>query len=152
MHKDSAEVVQQNLATVGIKAELNLPDWATRVTFGNRGQYDLAVGGTAADNNDPDGLANLLDGSLSPSYIRSFGVRVPKIEELLKAGRAELDATKRKAIYKEMETLAITEAPIVGLAWRSQGYAMQKEVTGFKNLPGALSFYSGLTLEDTAVG
>jgi len=152
MHKDSAEVVQQNLAAIGIKAELNLPDWATRVTLGNRGQYDLAMGGTAADNNDPDGLANLIDGSLSPSYVRSFGVRVPKIEELLKAGRAELDPAKRKIIYNEMEALAIAEAPVVGLAWRSQGYAMQSDVTGFKNLPGALTFNSGLTLEETAVG
>jgi peptide/nickel transport system substrate-binding protein len=152
MHKDSAEVVQQNLAAIGIRAELNLPDWATRVVLGNRGQYDLAMGGTAADNNDPDGLASLIDGSLSPSYIRSFGVRVPKIEELLRAGRAEFDEARRKAIYRELETLALAEAPIVGLAWRSQGYAMQREVTGFKNLPGALTFYSGLTLEETAAG
>ena len=152
MHKDSAEVVQQNLAAIGIKAELNLPDWATRVTLGNRGQYDLAMGGTAADNNDPDGLANLIDGSLSPSYVRSFGMRVPRIGELLKMGRAEPDLSKRKSIYKEMESLAIAEAPIVGLAWRSQGYAMQKDVTGFTNLPGALTFNSGLTLEQAAMG
>jgi peptide/nickel transport system substrate-binding protein len=152
MHKDSAEVVQQNLAAIGIKAELNLPDWATRVNLGNRGQYDLAMGGTAADNNDPDGLANLIDGSLSPSYIRSFGVRVAKLEELLRAARAEFDKARRKAIYHDMETLAIAEAPIVGLAWRSQGYAMRRDVMGFRNLPGALSFNSGLTFEETAIG
>ena len=29
MHKSTAEVVQQNLATIGINVELNLPDWAT---------------------------------------------------------------------------------------------------------------------------
>jgi hypothetical protein len=29
---------------------------------------------------------------------------------------------------------------------------MQGDVTGFKNLPGALTFNSGLTLEETAVG
>jgi len=29
---------------------------------------------------------------------------------------------------------------------------MQKRVTGFKNLPGALTFYAGTTFEDTAVG
>jgi len=152
MHKDTAEVVQQNLAAVGIQAELQLPDWATRVQLGNRGQFQIAVGGTAADSNDPDGLANLLDGSLAPSYVRSIGVRVPRIEELLRAGRSEFDPAKRKAIYAEMERVAIEEAPIVGLAWRSQGYAMQKDVSGFKNLPGALSFYSGLTFEETSVG
>jgi len=152
MHKDTAEVVQQNLGAVGIQAELQLPDWATRVQLGNRGQFQIAVGGTAADSNDPDGLANLLDGSLAPSYVRSIGVRVPRIEELLRAGRSEFDPAKRKAIYAEMERVAIEEAPIVGLAWRSQGYAMQKDVSGFKNLPGALSFYSGLTFEETSVG
>ena len=152
MHKDTAEVVQQNLAAVGIQVELQVPDWATRVQLGNRGQFQMAVGGTAADSNDPDGIGNLLDGSLAPSYVRSFGIRVPRIEDLLRAGRGEFDPAKRKAIYAEMERVAIEEAPMVGLAWRSQGYAMQKNVAGFTNLPGALSFYSGLTFEETSVG
>lgn len=152
MHKDTAEIVQQNLAAIGINVEMNLPDWSTRVATGNKGQYDLAVMGTATDSNDPDALANLMDDSLSASYVRSFGLKAPKIAELLKAGRAEFDLAKRKAIYKELESVAINEAPIVGLAWRSQGYATQKDVAGFKNLPGALTFHSGITLEETSVG
>ncbi|WP_426956486.1 ABC transporter substrate-binding protein [Muricoccus radiodurans] len=151
MHKDTAEVVQQHLAAVGINATLNLPDWATRITLGNRGQYDLAVMGTAADSNDPDGIANFIDGSLSPSYVRSFGLKVDRITELLNAGRAEFDEAKRRDIYREMERIAIEQAPMVGLTWRSQGYAMRREVTGFQNLPGALTFYSGLTFETANV-
>jgi peptide/nickel transport system substrate-binding protein len=152
MHKDSAEVVQQNIAAIGIKAELNLPDWATRVTIGNKGQYDMAMMGDAADSNDPDGVAKAIDGSLSPSYSRSFGLKTDKITALIKAGRAEFDLGKRKAIYQELETVVGEETPIVGLAWRSQGYALQKRVSGFKNLPGALTFYSGTTFEDVTVG
>jgi len=152
MHKDTAEVVQQGFAAVGIRATLSLPDWATRVSQGNRGQYEVSVGGTAADSNDPDGLSSLLNGSLAPSYVRSFGLRVPKIEELLAAGRAEFDLAKRKAIYGEMEQVALETAPIVGLAWRSQAYAMSKQVDGFHNLPGSLSFFSGLTFEDVSIG
>ena len=34
---------QQNLAEVGINVKLNLPDWGTRVSLGNRGQYDFEV-------------------------------------------------------------------------------------------------------------
>jgi ABC-type transport system substrate-binding protein len=152
MHKDSAEVIQQNVAAIGVKAELNLPDWATRVTVGNKGQYDMAVMGDAADSNDPDGIAKAIDGSLSPSYTRSFGLNIDRIAALIKAGRAEFDAAKRKTIYKDLEALAIEEVPMVGLAWRSQGYAMQNRVSGFKNLPGALTFYSGTTFEDVSVG
>ncbi len=58
---------------------------------------------------------------------------------------------KRRDIYREVERVAIEQAPIVGLTWRSQGYAMRKQVTGFRNLPGALTFYSGLTFETTEV-
>ena len=152
MHKDSAEVVQQNLAAIGIKAELNLPDWATRVTIGNKGQYDMAMMGDAAASNDPAGLVKANEGSLSSSLTRSFGLKTDKITALIKAGRAEFDAAKRKAIYGKLEAEVIEEAPMVGLAWRSQGYAMQKRVTGFKNLPGALTFYAGTTFEDAAVG
>src|SRR3546814_647118 len=152
MHKDTAEVVQQHLMVVGINAQLNLPDWATRGTLGNKGQYDLAVMGTAADSNDPDGLSNIIDGTLAPSYVRSHGLKIDRVTELLQAGRVEFDEARRKAIYKELETVAIQEVPIAGLSWRSQGYAMRKNVTGFKNLPGALSFYSGLTFEETSLG
>ena len=42
MIKSTAEVIQNNLAAIGIQAELMLPDWATRIAMGNRGQYDIA--------------------------------------------------------------------------------------------------------------
>ena len=54
MHKMTAEVAQQDLAAIGIQAQLNLPDWPTRVALGNRGQYRISVMGTALDSNDPD--------------------------------------------------------------------------------------------------
>ena len=152
MHKDTAEVVQQSLAPLGIRVELVLPDWATRIAVGNRGQYDFGVMGSAGDFNDPDSMAQFLDGSLTPLYTRSHGYNNPKVNELLAQGRAELDLAKRKAIYREMEKIALEDAALVGVAWRAQAYAMQKTAKGFSNLPGFLSFYSGLTLENVALG
>jgi ABC-type transport system substrate-binding protein len=152
MHKATAEVVQQNLAAVGIEVKLNLPDWATRVTLGNRGQYEMCVQGQAADNNDPDGLSAYIDGELPPDNSHSYGIHTPRIHELLMQGRAEFDAAKRRAIYDEIQQLVITEAPFVGLCWRAQGYAMARDLTGFTNLPGGLNFYSGYSLENVAFG
>ena len=148
MHKTTAEVVQQHLGEIGIQAQLNLPDWATRVTLAGRGQYDLAVNGTTAESADPDGLTPLIDSTLAPSTSRSFGIKAERLHQLLAEGRAELDQAKRKEIYARMEEEALTQATLVGLAWRSQGYAMRKEIKGFSNLPGSLTFYSGLTLEE----
>ncbi|MBN8900994.1 MAG: peptide ABC transporter substrate-binding protein, partial [Rhodospirillales bacterium] len=112
MHKDTAAVVQQHLAAVGIQAELVLPDWSTRVTLGNRGQYEIAVMGSAADSNDPDGLAPFLDGSLTPSYNRSYGFDDKKIDELLAAGRAEFDPAKRREIYTELQKRCLEQVPM----------------------------------------
>jgi peptide/nickel transport system substrate-binding protein len=149
MHKDTAEVVQQYLGAIGITCELKLPDWSTRVAMGTHGQYDIAVFGTAADNNDPDGLASAMDTSLPTTYGRSFGVKAPRTAAAFVAGRAEFDLAKRVAIYKEMQSAALEEVPMAGLCWRSQGYGMSKRVMGFTNLPGALSTSSGGMLEDT---
>jgi peptide/nickel transport system substrate-binding protein len=150
MHKDTAEVVQQSLAAVGIRAPLQLPDYSTRLQLGNRGQYELAVVGYALDYEDPDAMSSFLAGS-SPSYQRSFGFENKAITDLLAKGRAELDLAARKATYDEMIRLALAEAPMVGLAWRSQGYAFRREVSGFRSLPGSLSFYSPVTIEETSL-
>lgn len=147
MHKDTAEILQQSLAAVGIQAELRLPDWSTRVAQGNRGQYEMGVMGTASESNDPDGITNQLDGELGPSYVRSANLPTPRVHQLLAAGRAEFDPEKRRAIYAELEQVALDEANFVGIAWRAQGYAFTKDLRGFQNMPGALSFYSGLTLD-----
>ncbi len=50
-----------------------------------------------------------------------------------------------------MIRLALEEAPMVGLAWRSQGYAFRRELQGFRSLPGSLSFYSPMTLVEAAI-
>jgi peptide/nickel transport system substrate-binding protein len=152
MHKDTAEVVQQHLASIGIQCELRLPDWSTRVRLGTTGQYEIAIHGVAADNNDPDGLTVVMDTSLSPTHGRSFGVPAPRTTEWLAKGRAEFDEAKRVAIYKEMQRAALEEVPLVGLAWRAQGYGMDRRVSGFANLPGALSTSSGFMLAETSIG
>ena len=147
MHKDTAVVVQQNLAAIGIQVELRLPDWATRVAQGNRGQYEFAVMGTASDSNDPDGMANQIDTSLPASYGRSINMPAPEIHALMAKGRAEFDPAKRKAIYDEVQRRVLDDANFVGVAWRAQGYAFTKALKGFQNLPGALTFFSGITLD-----
>jgi peptide/nickel transport system substrate-binding protein len=152
MHKDTAEVVQQHLAAIGIQCELRLPDWSTRVSAGQRGQYEIAIHGVSAESNDPDGLTPLFDTSLSPAHGRSFALQAPRTVAALAKGRAEFDQAKRVEAYKEFQRAALEEVPLVGLAWRSQGFAMDARVKGFVNLPGALTTTSGAMLEKTYFG
>jgi peptide/nickel transport system substrate-binding protein len=152
MHSATAEICQAYLSMVGINVTLDMPDWATRVQRGNAGEFDMAVMGTTTDTNDPDGLARIVDTSFAPSFVNSHGLSIPELEAQFVAGRATFDKAERQAAYRRMEEIAIEQAPVVGLAWRSQGYAMKTGVTGFTNLPGQLTFYSGLTLETVELG
>lgn len=147
MHKSTAEVVQQHLGEIGIDVKLNLPDWATRVALGGKGQYEFCVQGTAAENNDFDGLAPLVNSSLPPNISRSFGMPVPKLDELFAKGRSEFDVGKRKVIYAELETEALKHCTLVGLAWRAQGYAMNANLKNFKSLSGGINFFTGYLFE-----
>jgi peptide/nickel transport system substrate-binding protein len=152
MHKNTAEVVQQNLAAVGINVQLNLPDWAKRVSLGNSGQYDFSIMGSAGDFNDPDALTKFYDGSLSTSYARSVGFEGKRISELFATARQEADTAKRKAMYAELQQLALDEAPIIPINWRAQGYAYQNYLSGFTNIPGFLTFFSGMVIENIEIG
>lgn len=151
MHKTTAEVVQQYLAAIGVQVELVLPDWATRLSLGDKGQYDLAIQGTAWETADPDSWSQMIDDRLAQSSSRSYGMKLPEIAALLDKGRAEFDPEKRKAIYAEIHRRVMEACPVAGLAWRAQGYAMKKEVQGFTNIPGPITFYSGTTLEEASI-
>ncbi len=152
MIKSTAEVLQSNLADIGIRAELVLPDWATRIVLGNRGQYDITVNGTTNESNDPDGISSYIATDLPPSYTRAFGLSLPKLDALLAEGRRTFDPERRRVIYAELERYALEQVPTAGLAWRDQGYAMTKDLRGFTNMPGALTFYSARTLETAEFG
>lgn len=149
MHRDTGLVVQQHLAEIGIEAEMVLPDWPTRVGMGDRGEYEIAVGGLAFSSNDPDGMSDGYSSKLAPSNLRSWNMVIPGVDEALEEGRSEFDPVKQKEIYARFKKLVIESAPIVPLTWRRQSYGMRANVTGFTNMPGALTNYSGKTLLTT---
>ena len=148
-HQDTAVSVQADLKAVGINLKLDSPDWATRIQKGNAGDYDVAVNGTGGIVNDPSFLADLLIGP--PSYRRPFGYQDQETTDLLAKGTSTLDTKTRKQIYAELENHLLQTAPIVSLTTREQGFAYNKNVKGFKNLPGFLSFYSGYSLAGTSI-
>ncbi len=151
MHRDTGQIVKEHLGEIGINVTLALPEWAQRVALGNRGQYEFAVFGTTADSNDPDGLAPVMDSELSASYIRSAGVPTPELHALFAKGRATFEPAARRAIYDQVQDVALKTVPFASLAWRAQAYGMARAVQGFRNLPGALTGLSGITLEDTYI-
>jgi glutathione transport system substrate-binding protein len=150
MHKDTAQVVQQNLNAIGEHITLALPDWPTRVAAGNDGRYQFSVMGTVGDYNDPDFLSFFLH-SGPTYYADSAGYVDQAMDSMLDQARATLDPVKRKALYVQIEQRELAEAPYIFLTWREQGYAYRKGVEGFHLLPGFQAFYSPYEFETMTV-
>jgi glutathione transport system substrate-binding protein len=149
-HQQTAVVVKAELAKIGIDLDMDLPDWATRLQKNAKGDFDIMVVGTAGDITDPDFLSDYY--ASGPLRLNSApGFADDRVDELLKAGRAELDDAKRKPIYTELQQRVLDESPIVYLMWRDQSYAAKKGLSGFQNLPGFLSFQSGISLEEAVL-
>ncbi len=147
MHEQTAVAVQAELAKIGIDVELDLPDWATRLEKNLDGDYDLLVVGTAGDIADPDYLSDYyLSGEIRLNNAPGFADE--RVDELLELGRTTLDPAERKAIYAELQERVLDLSPLVFLMWRDQSYAATPDLQDFTNLPGFLTFQSGISLEN----
>lgn len=149
MHQHTAEVVAAELiANLGLDIELRLLEWSTRIEEGLAENYHFAVNGSTGDVIDPDFYTRFVQTS-ETSIVNSPGFSDPIIDGLLARGRSTVDLEERVEIYAELQRRMLELAPLVPLNWREQGYAHLPTVSGFHNLPGFLSFFSGITLETT---
>lgn len=148
-HKDTALVIQNSLKQIGIEAEVELPDWATRIERSNTGDYEILVSGTAGNIVDMDWTTNYyLSG---PTRMNSSpGFSDPEIDRLLNLGRTTLDEKEREEIYDKFRLRALEQSNFVYLNYREQVFARADYVEGFKNLDGILTYCSGITLENTS--
>lgn len=147
-HKQTALVVQDSLKAVGINAQVELPDWSTRIDRSNKGDYDILVSGTAGNIVDMDWCTNYFQ-SGETRMNSAPGFADKKVDSLLKEGRETLDTTKRAEIYDQLRKEILDQSPFVFINYREQIFARSAKVKGFVNLPGILTYNSGITIEDT---
>lgn len=147
-HQDTALSVQADLQEVGINVQLNSPDWATRVTEGVAGNYDLAVAGNSAIIPDTSWMSSYVGGPVN--YSRSYGYENPELTEAFQAGVEAEDQEERLRHYADARQMMIEDTPIVMISTRAQAYAYNEKVGNFVNFPGFLTFYSGYGLAEMA--
>lgn len=151
-HQNTAVAIQSELAKIGIKVTLDLPDWASRMAKASAADYDFTVLGSLGEITDADWLSNYYYGG--DKLVRTNNspyFNDPQINELLDTGRATVDKAEREKIYDKFVDRALELSPLVYFMWREQNYAIKKGVTGFTNMPGFLTFQSGLSIENTKV-
>ena len=143
MHRDTAVLVQNHLQELGIKVNLNMPDWATRTQLAAQGDADLIIQGMGGTSLDPSVLSSqMLNPNLPLSSTRSHGFTVDGLDDLAQRGMEEFDLERRREIYHEFDRLVVENTTFTGLAYRATGFGHTDRLEGFRMLPSLISPFS----------
>lgn len=129
--KEIAQAIQQDLAKVGIQAEIVSYDWATYIQKGQAGEHELYLFGWTGDNGDPDNfLYYLLDktNTVKGAASNVSFYKNDKVHDLLVKAQEEPDQNKRADLYKQAEVLIKADAPMVPLVHSTPPVAAKKSV------------------------
>ena len=122
------EIIQANLADVGIALEIEIVDTPTLNEANNKGLSELTVGNMTANTADP---AHTLNGTDQNSPRMSFRVTDARYNELMEEGLREMDETKRAAIYEELQQYVYENAIQIPMFEEIITYAVRDYVVGF---------------------
>lgn len=142
-----AEVIQKNLADIGVTAKIVSHEWATYLDLAEKGEADAFMLGWTGDNGDPDNfIYALLDedniGSNNYTYFKN-----DEMHDLLIEAQTEVDEEKRIELYKEAQEIIHDEAPWVPLAHSTPLLAGSKDLKGFLPHPTGSDLLSGVYFE-----
>jgi peptide/nickel transport system substrate-binding protein len=109
---DLAEIMQNQLAQVGIRAEVRIIEWGAYLDMTARGEHTIFILGWVTVTGDPDyGLYSLFhSGTFGAPGNRTFYSN-PEVDRLLDAGRMETDPARRLQIYYDVQRVIHRDVP-----------------------------------------
>jgi dipeptide transport system substrate-binding protein len=141
--KRMAEMMQADLAKVGITANLVSYEWGEYRKRLQAGEHQMGLLGWTGDNGDPDNFLFLLsckaDGTPAGQNIAKWCNK--DFDAKLLEARKITDQGARSKLYAEMQAIFKKEAPWMTIAHSTVFEPVRKEVTGYKVSPlGAHEF------------
>ena len=145
-----AELIQADLARIGIKAEIKTYEWGEYRKRLQAGEHQTGMLGWVGDNGDPD---NFLHTLLGCDAAQPGGGNVAKwcdrgFDDLVTKAKVTTDQKQRTELYQRAQVIFKEQAPWLTIAHAVQLKPVRKEVIDFKLSPfGRHSFY-GVDLKD----
>ena len=142
--KRIAELMQADLAKVGVKAEIKSFEWGEYRKRMQNGEHQMGMLGWTGDNGDPD---NFLATLLGCEAAKTNGSNVakfcnPKFEELVQKAKVTSDVGERTKLYEQAQVIFKEQAPWFTIAHAVQLKPISKNVIDFKLSPfGRHTFY-----------
>ena len=134
------EIVSDQLAEVGIRAEIKNYDESTWLETRKSGELGSFMSTWSADYNDPDNFIYTFFGNEEKTRIRSINYPDTEVMERVAKARTIVNEHERLAEYKALEEKLIHEdAAWVPMFSRLHLFAVSKRVQGFAPLWSGLS-------------
>ena len=144
----AATIIQQQLKALGITVTLSQLDDAAFHTAFEAFNYQAMINGATNDISDPDEMASFqvdVKNGGSSSFWTYYDN--PTAINLVHQAETELDATKRAALYAQIQAIVAQDAPYIPLDYPPNIYAWSPRVNGFAVNPGG-----AYRLEDVWLG
>ncbi len=147
--KRVAELIQYDLARIGIRATLVTEEWADYRASLQAGKPSMALYGWTGDNGDPDNFLHVLLGCTSA---RPGGNNIakwcnPEYDALVNEAKQTSDRAAREALYRRAQEIFHQQAPWVPLAHSVVMMATRANVSGYKMDPLGRQPFEGVDLK-----
>jgi dipeptide transport system substrate-binding protein len=134
--KVGAELLQADLAKIGVKAQVKVIEWGELIKEAKQGQHDMLFMGWAGDNGDPD---NYLSPLFSCAAVRS-GINFarfcdPTLDRVIDEGKATADTSKRTKAYTEAQQIIHDQALWIPLGYPTASALTRSNVSGYRVSP-----------------
>ena len=146
--KRIGEMMQADLAKVGVNAKLVTYEWGEYRKRAQNGEDMTAQLGWTGDNGDPDNFF-FLDGCPDGKPANN---NIPKwcnaeYNDLLVKARVVADQSERAKLYQRMQEIEHEEAPELLVAHSTVFEAMRSSVTGYKQSPLGTHTFEGVDVQ-----
>jgi dipeptide transport system substrate-binding protein len=146
--KRIAEMMQSDLAKIGVNANLVTFEWGEYRKRAQQGEHTTAQLGWTGDNGDPDNFFFLR----GCAGARPGGQNITKwcnkeYDDLLNQAKKLSDVAERTKIYEKMQVIEHEEAPDLKLAHSIVFETMRKEVEGYQQSPLGQHHFKGVDVK-----
>jgi dipeptide transport system substrate-binding protein len=145
--KKMAEMMQADLAAIGIKAKLVSYEWGTYLDKARKGEHDLLLIGWTGDNGDPDNFLGTLLSCAAVKGGANFARWCNKeFDKLVVEARQSPNQKRRTELYLKAQEIVVRERPWVPIAHAKAFRAMDARLKGYVQSPFGIDSLYGVEL------
>ena len=139
--KKVAEILQQRLAAIGVKTEIQVIEWASFIKeFIKKKRFEAVVLGWGVGT-DPDQYSVWHSSQMGPDQLNQISYANPEVDHLLEEGRASCHQQERIKYYHRFQEVLAEDQPLVFLYFRDALPVVSSRVQGIQPAPSGI-FYN----------